>query len=43
MDEDPKHLLSPPPHLEGLLGEVDLEIAANPSNPPWLEKLDPFN
>ena len=32
-----------PPHLKALLDEVDREIAANPSNPQWLQKLDPFN
>ena len=32
-----------PLHLRAILDEVDREIAANPSNPPWLQKLDPFN
>ena len=40
MDENPKCIPSLPPHLEALLDEVDQEISANP---PWLEKLDPFN
>ena len=32
-----------PPHLKALLDEVDREIAANPSNPQWLQNLDPFS
>ena len=32
-----------PLHLKALLDEVDREIAVNPSNPQWLQKLDPFN
>ena len=31
------------PHLKVLLDEADREIVANPSNPRWLQKLDPFN
>ncbi len=38
-----KGMPSLPPHLKVLLDEVDREIAANPSNPQWLQKLEPFN
>ena len=43
MDEKTKGIPSLPPHLKALLDEVDREIASNPGNPPWLQKLDPFN
>jgi len=31
------------PDLRALLDEIDQEIRDNPSNPKWLEDLDPFN
>ena len=43
MGKKTKGMPSLPPYLKVLLDEVDREIAANPSNPQWLQKLDPFN
>jgi hypothetical protein len=37
-----KGMPSLPSHLKVLLDEADKEIVANPSNPRWLQKLDPF-
>ena len=43
MGEKTKGMPSLPPHLKVLLDEADREIAANPSNPRWLQKLEPLN
>jgi hypothetical protein len=43
MGNKTKGMPSLPPHLKVLLDEADREIAANPSNPRWLQKLEPLN